>query len=196
MARIAIDVDGVLANFTKAFTEVVNKLWPGRAPKDYEPPDWDYGGLLTKAEMSKAWRVIRGMENFWLSLDAYPESVGALAQWMVSQTDHDIWLCTSRAEVAGMTAAKQTEIWLQSTGVRAVNNFIGIITVPDSVKKAVIYEAMEIAWSLDDKGETVIDCGLIDTFKHNAFVLDRPWNQSFSIYNRVVSVDEFLRRIK
>lgn len=197
MARIAIDVDGVLANFTKAFVEKANEIWPGRLALDYEPIDWGWTDSgFSKAEIKQTWKRINATENFWLSLDAHSDNVGSLAQWMVSHANHDIWLCTARAEGAGMTAAKQTEIWINSTGVRAVNNFMGIITVSDGNRKAQLYEAAHIEWSVDDKPETIIDCGLIGTFHHHAYLLNRRHNSLYSVHDRVESVAQFLEKIK
>jgi len=196
MARIAIDVDGVLANFTRAFIEAVNSIWPARLPADYLPSDWDWTNSgLSHREISQVWRKIKKTEGFWLSLDAYSDNVGELAMWLVARKNHDIWFCTSRAEAGEMTTAKQTDIWIQSCGLRAVNNFMGIITVTDGSKKAAIYEAAEIEWSIDDKWETVIDCGLIESFEHRAYLLDQPWNADASVHNRVKTMAQFLEKI-
>ena len=196
MAKVAIDVDGVLADFTKAFIGAVNSIWPARLKPDFVPTDWDWTNSgLTHGEISKVWWKIKKTSNWWLGLDAYSDNVGALAMWMASRTDHDIWLCTSRAVVAGLTCAKQTDIWVQSCGLRPVNNFMGIITVTNGNKKSMVYEAAEIEWSIDDKWETVIDCGLIGSFEHKAYLLNQTWNKDASVYRRVNTLEDFLLKV-
>ena len=194
MARIALDCDGVLAAFDQGFADIVHRLFP-EVPFAIEKwTNWDYGDQLTKAQIKAAWKVIKSTENWWLSLNAYT-GVGDLATWLVSRANHDVWICTSRAPSAGMTEAKQTEVWLYACGVRSINNFLGVVTVPKPEDKAKFYEAARIEWSLDDKYETVIECGLIDTFEHKAFLLDQPWNRETRIGNRVKSVGAFLEKI-
>lgn len=195
MARIAIDCDGVLADFVTAFIDATNRLWPGKLPRDYQSTDWDFTDALTKRELAKVWRVIDSTDNFWLSLNAISDNVMALAQWLTSRADHDVWICTSRAQGVGLTNTKQTELWLHSCGLRGVNNYLGVVTVPQSQHKVDVYRAMEIEWSIDDKPETVIECGLIDTFKHEAWLLNTSQNQAASVHNRVRSVGAFLEKI-
>lgn len=196
MARIAIDCDGVLADFSKAFIAEVNEVWPGRLSKDYRPNDWDWTSSgLTKAEIGKVWKALKKKDNWWLGLDALP-GLSELAIWLTAQVNHDIWICTARADTAGLTTTKQTELWLHSCGLRAVNNFVGVITVPDGNDKRQIYEAMKIAYSLDDKTETIVDCNLIDSMEHHAYLLKQTWNEGAPVHNKVDSVEAFLKKIK
>jgi hypothetical protein len=194
MSRIAIDVDGVLADFNAGFVEQINQLWPGRIPPAYIPPNYDKWVDLSKKEQQKVWRSLHSMDGFWLSLNAL-EGVGDLARWLASRTDHDLWLCTARKDMGRMTAAKETDLWVQACGLRAVNNFLGIITVHDADEKANVYQSMGIEWSLDDRTPTVIACGLIDTFEHRAYLLDQPWNEGAPVQRRVKSVAAFLEKI-
>lgn len=194
MARIAIDCDGVLANFAKAFIEKLRRYEPLHPLTEETWTTWDYGGLVSPALTKRVWQDIKATPNFWLGVDAL-SGVGDLARWLVSRAGHDVWICTSRAEVEGMTATKQTDVWLQSVGVRGVNNYLGVMTVPLPEEKWRVYEAMGIEWSLDDKAETVIDAGLIGTFEHHAYLLDQPWNRAAGLRNRVRSVGEYLDKI-
>jgi len=196
MSRIAIDCDGVLADFTQAFVHECNHLWPGRFPFDFEPTAWDAleGWGLTPTEEGLVWQRIKRTPNWWLTLNAMP-GLSDLQRWLISHAGHDIFVCTSRCSSLGATTTMQTHLWLQSCGLRGVNNFVGVITVPKSKHKCDVYQAMEIEWSLDDKPETVIDCGLIDTMEHHAWLLSQPWNAKAGVHNRTSSVQEFLEKI-
>lgn len=191
--RISIDMDGVLARFDAGFAEVANRIWPGKIPPDYQPHDWNYGDVMTAAEFDIVWGRIKQTENFWLKLWPYSDNVCSLARFLTREKGHDVWLTTARVETAGCTVAKQTELWLQSYGLREGYNYMGVV-VADSHLKVGVYEAMEIMASIDDKGETVEECD-VRLKGHRAFLLDRPWNQEADVKRRVHSVEEFLNAL-
>ena len=186
--------DGVLANFTESFTEVGNKMYPGRVPKGFEPTDWNFNGLFNAEEQDKIWEKIKATQNFWLGLSPYYDNVGHLAKWLVTVADQDVYFVTSRVQTAGMTVAKQTDWWLRACGIYPVNNYIGMIVVPDSNKKAGVYAAVEIAYSIDDKAETVEQCDSVPD--HLAYLLDRPWNQHAEVKRRVANLGAYLKEIR
>lgn len=195
MARIAIDCDGVICNFVRGFNGILGQMYPGRVSIDYQPIKYDYAEVMTKAEFKSAFERAHQTQNFWLSLDAYSTELGILATWLIENYNQEIWITTSRSDTPGLTATHQTDLWLRSCGLYSVHNFLGVVTIPGSENKRQFYEAARIKWSIDDKPETVIDCGGIDTFEHHAYLLDRPWNREASVYNRVKSLDAFLRKI-
>jgi len=188
----------VVTNFTDGFRDAANAIWPGRFKPDFMPTasDAEEGWGLIPHEEGLVWQRIKQTPNWWLGLNAYSRNVGDLGIWLTSHVDHDIWFCTSRTPSAGMTVAKQTQLWLESCGLRAVNNFLGLVTIPNSDAKADFYRAAEIEWSIDDKPETVIACGLIDTFEHKAWLLRQPWNRGAPVHNQVSTMAEFLYKIE
>lgn len=199
MARIAVDCDGVLANFVKAYLETANKIWPGRVDPNYQSKEWDDLGGLTKAEMSQVWKRVKATDNFWLSLDAYSNNIGSLAKFILTTNGHDIWAVTSRARVAGMTIAKQTEYWLSSCGIPidgCGRNYVGVIPVGDSTLKADVYHAAGIQFSVDDKAETVEQCDHDLNGGHAAFLLDRSWNQDAKVKRRIPDLETYFEYIK
>lgn len=197
MSKIAIDCDGVLADFNEAFMSVANRLYPGRFPPNYQPKDWNYEGKITPKEQEKIWRVIQGTQNFWLGLFPYESQVGDLAHWLVKTKNHEVYIVTSRQPTSGMCVAKQTEMWVDSCGIRSIHNHLGIIVVPDSNEKWKLYQSGGFEWSIDDKPETVEQCDMIhpQLYNHRAFLMERPWNGNAKVQRRVKSVGEFLRRI-
>jgi len=194
MARIAVDCDGVLARFEKAFFEKANSIWPGKCDPNYRPTAWDDFPPLTKAELNQVWAKIKATPNFWLSVDAYTDNVGALAQFLQTTTGHDIWIVTSRARTAGHTVAYQTLRWLYECGIRPGINYLGVVPVDDSTKKADVYSAMEIEFSVDDKTETVEQCDKLPN--HTAFLLDREWNQDAKVKHRIPNLEAYFEHIK
>ena len=195
MPKVAIDVDGVLANFTVAFTEVANKVYPGRVPLNFEPHDFGFNPLFSEAELAAIWRRVKATENFWLGMNPYHDSVMALARWLIVNQDQDVYLVTSRPATMGMTVTRQTDWWIRSCGIVPVNNYLGVIVVPDSARKVDLYEAGEFDYSIDDKGETVEQCDDLSGW-HAAYLLDRPWNQEAKVKRRVKSLELFLKEIQ
>ena len=195
MAKIAIDCDGVLANFTKAYGETANRLFgDARYKLGWEPPDWNFGGLYAPEEDEKIWERIKATPNFWLTLDGYSHNVGALMSFFVKHNHHEVYIMSSRAETVGMTNTEQTHLWLRACGVREMHNYLGVIIVPDSNKKAAIYRDGGFDYSIDDKKETVEQCDRTK-MEHKAYLLDQPWNQDAKVQRRVKSVEAFLGEI-
>jgi hypothetical protein len=196
MAKIAIDCDGVLANFTKAYGETANRLFgDARYKEGWEPPDWNFGGLYTPEEDAKIWERIVGTQNFWLGLDAYSDNVGALARWFIDHNNHEVYIVSSRTPSVGLNITQQTNLWVRSCGVREMHNYFGVIIVPDSHQKAHLYRVLEFDYSIDDKTETVEQCDRTK-MAHRAALLDRPWNQHADVKWRTPSVATFLAEIK
>lgn len=193
MSKIAIDCDGVLADFATAFVEKLHKLYPAHPFTVAQWNSWNYGDKVSKEIASEVWREIRATGNFWLMLQAYSANVGALAHFFINHYSHDVWIVTSREPTAGYTVAKQTDCWLKACGLNPIHNYLGIVPVANSDDKAGIYRAADIAFSIDDKPETVEQCDHLEG--HRAFLLDRPWNQDAKVKRRVGSVEEFLKEV-
>jgi uncharacterized HAD superfamily protein len=192
--NIAVDIDGVLCNFTKAFVGVLQKVFPEKQiPPDYEPEDWNYTKYLNRAEMAMAWRTLVGSENFWFNCEALP-GLGQL-QTFISTFRHkgiNIIYCTSRSETMGDTVLVQTRNWLAQRGCMYAN--CTIIPVDGHDKKAAIYRLLNVQYSIDDKWETVAECQAISG--HSAWLLDQPWNRSAAELPRISSVREYCELVQ
>lgn len=193
MAKIAIDCDGVLAIFIKGFFETANTIWPGRLDINYQNKSWDDVQGLNVKEVEQVWAKIQATQDWWLTLNAYTENVGALAIFLHTHTKQDIWICTSRVPTIGSTIAYQTYIWIRACGVDPIHNYLGVVPVEHWHNKKKFYKYAGIEFSIDDKKETVEDC---DTLQgHTAFLLDRPWNQDANVKHRVSNLTEFFAAI-
>lgn len=194
--KIAVDCDGVLADFNEAYISLLRKLYPEvHIPEDFKPSSWDYpiNELgLTKEQYKASWKALHDTPNFWLTLRPM-SGVGALATFLATHANEDIWIVTARCGSEGMTVAIQTQMWLNSCGIFSHLNYLGVITGANSDEKILIYKAMGMQYSIDDKAETVEQC---DTLAgHKAYLLDQPWNQDAKVERRVKSVQEFLDEV-
>jgi 5'(3')-deoxyribonucleotidase len=193
MARVGVDCDGVLANFAHQFIAILDKVRPGHGLTEENWNSWEYGDKVSEADASAVWKIIKGTPNFWVACPAYESNVRDLARWLNTESGHDVWIITSRANTAGLSVSQQTQMWLDAIGVRAYYNYFGIITVPNPDDKVDILSRLDIDWMIDDKTETIES---MDRFPYlHAALLDRPWNQDAKVKWRVKSVGEFLAAI-
>jgi len=204
--RIAIDCDGVLADFYFGFMAVANSIQPGAFPVGYEPlvqqTDWEFEdvGVIDGPLVNKTWDVIRDkVENFWLSLPTYKKEVHALHQFLESApNDVEVFFVTSRVPSQGLTVLAQTQKWLRRYKLLRLGS--SVIVKPRGVKKSVIYEALGIACSVDDYWPNV-PTGLVTILgpkaeKHHGYLLARAWNEKHRTDLEVVnSLGEYFEKV-
>lgn len=73
---IAVDMDGIITNFTQGYTEVGNRLTMGRAPvindyglvKSWEFKDWYWPEGYTDELNEEIWKEILNNNHFWYGL--------------------------------------------------------------------------------------------------------------------------------
>jgi hypothetical protein len=187
MKRIAIDVDGVLANFVVGLLEVANEQLTTPIPLDKEPSAWNFADLMSPEEFSKAFKTARNRDWWWADLPPYGFNTRALGKFLVS-SPHDTWLVTARSTAANQSTPKQTLAWAVDNNVS--EGLMGIVAVEKAEEKAKLYDIMGITHSIDDKAETVEDCDQLAN--HKAYLLDRPWNQHAKVKRRIKTLQEFL----
>lgn len=192
--RISIDIDGILARFTGQVAEIAERLWPGKLPANYEPPNWYWTDVFSKKDWDAVWEVIRGTKNFWATAKPYTDNVNALRGFLNTSLA-EVFFVTSRAATAGGSVGLQTFHWMAEQRLSiAGGNYSAIVPVPDSKKKRQVIEGLEISYSVDDLGPTVEMCNQIPG--HTAFVLDRPWNRDKEYGPRVHSLQEFFDKVE
>lgn len=193
MSRIAIDCDGVLADFNGAALKIARRLFPGKYPADFVPQEWDWWGN----DASAVWAEIDKTTNWWLTLGAYQQEVHDFVKFLMqSKTSHEVWIVTARHNIPGsLSVAKQTELWWKTVCDGSNHaSYVGVIDVLASNQKAELYRDIEIAYSVDDKGETVEECDTVGG--HKAFLLNRPWNQHVKVRNRIDNLAQMFDTIK
>ena len=187
MARVAIDCDGVLADFVRAFNVIVG------LPPEFEPDNWDYRGVLTKKEIEAGFYRAKRIPNWFTTLEPHRENVAQLVRWLGATKGHDVWIVTSRFETSGMSAAWQTEWWARACGIKGYENYLGVVTVPLSEDKVDICSRLNVDWMVDDKIETIESFDRFPYFR--AALMDRPWNQGAEVKWRVKDMEGFLNAI-
>ncbi len=185
--RIGLDVDGCLADFNKAYIQLVKEV----SGKDlfgpnYVPTTWAYPEEVgySAETVQAAWDTIMTNKSFWFTLEPL-DGMFEFLEW-IGRDDHDIvhdlYFVTSRP---GAMAKLQTEAWFAQWDIPS--------TVLISSDKGLCCAALKLDVMIDDKLENISDIVLTSGCKTRPYLLDQPWNQSDSMaHKRVGSVEEFL----
>lgn len=192
--KVAVDVDGVLADFHDGAMRIINQLRPGTniTPKNYAPVTRNYWQNFGISD-DEFWGRVDATRNWWLSLPAFPENVSALFNFLHSG-QHTVILCTSRLETVGMSVERQTWHWIESCGyTRSPLSYLSVVAAPKASRKAPIYKAMGIEYSVDDLGKTVAECNAVEG--HQAFLLPRSDSGRFDL-PQVQDLEEFFLKIR
>jgi 5'(3')-deoxyribonucleotidase len=166
--RIGIDVDGVLANFTKGYAKVIREL-SGRDLLTDEmiarPPSWywDRDAGYTKAEENAAWDFINDSPNFWSDLSPFPDAIKAISKLGF---EHDVYFITTRT---GQQPKHQTEEFL-------VDQIPYLPTVLISPNKGPVALGLGLDLFIDDRDKNIIEVAQASP-KTMCCVLDYPYNQ-------------------
>lgn len=193
--NIAVDIDGVLADFTSAFKEIANRRFPGKLPDGYQPSDWMYSDVLTQNEVAEILSGVEDTVHFWSSLNPLPgASELSDAAWDLKKAGIAIYYVTNRRPTAGVHPLYQTVYWLDRQRLRWMNS--SVIVVDDSKHKVHLYRTLDVRYSIDDKPDTVESC-MAQSFPHSAYLLDQPWNRNerWQHLPRIHSVTEYLGKV-
>lgn len=170
--RYGIDLDGVLVDMHLGLAKVINSIWPGRIPPGAEyPPDWDLMSLgLFNSELDKVWDNIGERWNWWMSLPAFTNNVGAVYKHRITHPDDEVFYVTARCtDTKGLPLMHQSQRWLDQSGIGGVGT--AVLVLPEGTKKIDVYEELAVDYAVDDSLK-VVDEGF-----HIIYLLDRPWNQ-------------------
>lgn len=185
MYSIAVDLDGVLSRFTDGARPFVEQVACKHIPYNYEPNDWSWSEVIDPQGWDEVWRLIKATPGFWLGLPALKENVEALRNFRKA-TNHRIYYVTSRIQTAGQPTQPQCEMWLEDQGLLPCGDDRVIISRGEDKHK--VYRELDVAFSIDDKPETVYDC--LGISGHTPFLLDRRYNRTWQL-PRVYSMAEF-----
>ena len=179
--RILFDVDGVMADFTPAFTKVAARQGKIPAPiESADQPDWHFD-----FPVDSVWDEIDNTYNWWMTLDPL---VNEEEVWMVNKVakEHGVLFITNRnKDGKGFPVATQTRLWLSCIGIDT--RFVDVICTDDKAETAKKYE---VDLAIDDKPNNIValrDAG-IKTIR-------RAWRyNNFMTGEWVPSVNEFIRQ--
>jgi hypothetical protein len=159
--KIALDIDGVLADFVTAVHDKGKQL----GFTTHEATSWD---VWCPGELMK---ICQDDENFWLGIPPYVEAQKFLFK--------PVAYITKRPVNSGIT-----EQWLAENGFKKAP----VYTVNNAEDKLGILKSLKSPIFVDDKTETVIqlnNAGIL------CYCLDRPWNQDLPKgYPKIKSLEE------
>ena len=190
--RIGCDVDGVLADFNRAFIERValvtrRDLFP---PRPFEISTWNYPESYgyTSKEVSMVWAGIKRDPIFWSSLSAYSGTFDAISLLRLREWTRgdEVYFITARP---GYRPKFQTELWLRANS----GDPTWTPTVLISSDKAGCAGALRLDKYIDDRIENVVSVAPLC----QTYLMDRPWTRAldekqFGI-TRVTSVGEMFK---
>lgn len=148
--NLAIDIDGVLADFNTSFGKLLMKIQPELKIDIYSsayPAVWDYPKHygFSAETINAAWTEVKNSGLFWRSLFPYMTAHKDIWELSKARWVHDIYFVTTRP---GKTAKAETEEWLRANGFENA-------TVVICYDKPILCEAMKIDLIVDDKPENL-----------------------------------------
>jgi uncharacterized HAD superfamily protein len=195
--EIGIDLDGVIANFAKKFSEHAQKLYGNRCPiiqheKEILMWDWTKWYPVTDDEVHEIWTDICNTNNFWISLDVLDfEDFVYMRDTLLKLDRANIYFITTRVESVGMSVKNQSEYWLRYNGWKNP-------TVIVCKQKGEIARLLDLDFFIDDKTENLVEVKETHQ-KCQVYARDVPHNHNcdailgfYDGYKRVYSVKEFV----
>ena len=189
MSTILLDIDGVLADFVRAFTGQAKEMgFLREVISTEEQLNWDGFGLTSK-QMNSVWDVILGTSHWWYRLDPLI-SMGAFQKINELQWDHQVVFVSARD---GIHPQFDTKDWLESRGIDTPSVII-------TKRKGEIARALDADYSLEDKPENAaVIHWMADVKPCKSYIIDRPYNRVDYLpkkIKRVKTVEEFLNDIE
>ncbi len=146
--RAGFDIDGVLADFRRAFREIAQQTLR-RAVDDLPNPEG--GNAMTAGEMKRVWDAIGRTPQWWLTLQAYEASEIARLFTLSRERRWEVYFMTTRPPSAGETPQFQTQWWLESNGFHLPS----VLTVPGS--RGELANALRLDVFVDDRLMNCVD---------------------------------------
>lgn len=171
--HVAFDVDGVLANFSHGFSQVLHDLFGTPVVAgDFDVKSWNWADWmdgLTHEQERAAWEEVNRRPSFWLDLDPF---VDAQVVNRINRlgNDHQVSFLTNRR----MTERPDTRLWLHTAGFRKYEN---VYTVMKQHGKGRSAHWLGANVAIDDNGPNVLDYLDNNVF---ACLLRRPYNEGFA----------------
>lgn len=185
--RIGFDVDGVLADFVSAHSELIKEKTGVELPaqSDSFPDIWSYDKrALGEEKAREVFGEIANSFNFWMRLAPLPEGERILKQLSQIETSHQLYFITNRM---GKTAKFQTEAWLLK--------WFQLPTVLIAADKAPIIKSLGLELYIDDRPETCSEVAEATDGKTLVLMPERPYNRNVIVDYRVTRVKNLERAL-
>lgn len=156
--RVAIDLDGTVADLSKAMHDVATR----RLVKDAElagddvvPDEQERPKLrdlaLTARQLDALWSAVLKIRNFWTTLDEMEPGAVARLAGLAADRRWDVLFITTRPAAAGDTTQVQSQEWLEARGFPRPSVYV----VKGS--RGRIADALQLDAVVDDRPENCFD---------------------------------------
>ena len=199
MTTLAVDLDGVLANFVYGFTRYVREIGAWKFTSDYQPMAWDFPEIPDRALFQRAISTFHEQHLFWQSLPAYVANCNSLAEFIGKRPEVNIVYLTARPSPSkGPSALVQTNRWLRAQGL--LGDATTVIVVDNWQRKVDTVAILGVDAIIDDHSQTVegvlkLALTTWGSLMVNATLLSRPWNKDADL-PRVDTLKMWLDSIK
>ncbi len=161
--RVAIDLDGTVADLSRAMHDVAKKKFRKLQQPDASASvdDVDSAVLmerprlrdlgLSAADLDRLWKHVLRQRNFWTTLDEMTDGIVARIQQLADERRWEVLFITTRPPAAGATTQVQSQEWLASKGFRHPSVYV----VKGSRGK--VATALDLDAVVDDRPENCLD---------------------------------------
>ena len=141
MKTIVLDVDGVLANFTKPFSTIGNRFFGTAIIEEGEQRSWGFRDELSVAQQNVMWEWLKNYSEWWNSL---PPLINHEAFARINRLTmrNEVYFLTNRFSYC-RPPGEQTMSWLIRYGIDNPRVII-------SGKKGEVCRAVKADFSLED----------------------------------------------
>lgn len=188
--RLAIDLDGVLANFTDAYAKLLTSetgiMFP-KATLEWPPVwAWDRAAGVTPEQEANVWQgqILDPKTKFWQQLAPLPGAIPVIRRLnTLAKHGHDVYFLTHRM---GVSAKHQTESWLYEHGM----DYPTAVLVE---QKLPVLLALQVDAFIDDKESTIQS---VQDAPFRVYIQDAPYNRAYTHpkVTRVTGVQEMLEK--
>lgn len=170
MKTCIIDIDGVCADFTTAFKQVLDRCEGSIAQIPLPPKMWDWDVHYYSKEISKmAWHQVReiGATGFWGRLSTLdPKGMAKLAMAQLEGKAHPYFVTNRNFP----HAERISERWLE--------RHISYPKVISTQKKGLIAKAVDAEFYVEDKAENAIEMLREMGTKCRVYLIKYPYNEN------------------
>jgi uncharacterized HAD superfamily protein len=185
---VIFDVDGVLADFSVAFTALASAMFPGfEITRATDQATYHWQGL-DKKQVNEVWRAIDVIPGFWESLPPLVDEY-TFAQLHELTLSRPVYFVTARPD----RAKAETEWWLEGQGAHRA-------TVITTKRKGEFAKAVGAGFCIEDKPSNASMVAWLTDGETKSYLLDRPYNRVStellaSDVTRIYTVNEYLEAI-